>query len=153
MYQNFNQGQPSPAVEQHAATVEDLLRSVNVDVDNSRIPANQGYGWAFQFGSARIEIYVYDREGQGFLKVLSPIIHLPPSGLLPLYRHLLELNLSMTNASLGVYSDVVWVFSERPLAGLDTSETSEILDKVTEYADYLDNELVAEFGGRMYMNV
>ena len=58
------------------------------------------------------------QDTTGYLQVLSPIIHLPQSGLLALYRRLLELNLQLTNAALGIYLDVVYVFSERSLEGL-----------------------------------
>jgi hypothetical protein len=111
---------------------------------------DQGFGWSFQRGSALIEIYIAEQQGREYLQVLSPLMHIPPGGLLPLYRRLLELNLSLTNASLGVYLDVVYVFNERPLAGLDANEADFIIKQISEYADDLDNQLVNEFGGRLY---
>jgi len=48
-------------------------------------------------------------------------------GLLPFYRRLLELNLQLTAAALGVYLDVVYVFSERPLDGMDSKEANSII--------------------------
>ena len=113
----------------------------------------EGYGWSFQRGSAVIEIYVNHQNDIGYLQVLSPIVHLPESNLLPLYRRLLELNLQLTNASLGIYLDVVYVFSERPLEGLDGNEANSIIDLVSAYADDLDDKLVNEFGGRLYAKV
>ena len=81
------------------------------------------------------------------------MIHLPINGLLPLYRRLLELNLQLTNASIGVYLDVVYVFSERPLEGLDSIEANHIIEIIAHYADELDDKLVSEFGGRLYGRV
>lgn len=89
----------------------------------------------------------------GNLQVLSPLMHLPASGLLPLYRHLLELNLQLTNAAIGVYQDVVYVYNERPLEGMDAAEANAIITLVARYADELDNKLVTEFGGRLYSQV
>ena len=108
-----------------------------------------GYAWNFWRGSALIEIYLTP-EDWGYLQVLSPIMHLPQSNLLPLYRRLLELNLEMTNAALGVHEDVVYVFHERLLEGLDAVEADVIVRRLAQYADELDDVLVEEFGGRMY---
>jgi len=85
--------------------------------------------------------------------VLSPILHLPANGLLPLYRRLLELNLQITNAAFGVHLDVVYVFSERPLEGLDSNEANDMISLVAYYADEWDNLLFNEFGGRLYGQV
>lgn len=146
-----NRGQ-SP--EHHAETVEAILTSIGVDVVSARMPdIEYGYGWSFRRGSAVIEIYVSEQEGRGFLQVLSPILHIPSTGLLPLYRRLLELNMQLTNASLGIYFDVVYVFSERPLEGLEDVEANNIITLVAGYADELDNQIQAEFGGRLYSQI
>ena len=82
--------------------------------------------------------------------MVAPIIHVPMNNLLALYRRLLELNMSLTNAAIGVYQDVVYIFNERPLAGLDANEANFIISQIAGYADDLDNQLVNEFGGRLY---
>jgi ABC-type enterochelin transport system ATPase subunit len=61
--------------------------------------------------------------------------------------------MQLTNAALGVYQDVVYVFSERPLQDLDSSEASTIITMVAGYADDLDNALVNEYGGRLYSQI
>jgi hypothetical protein len=148
--------QPTPAppttntLEHHANTVEDILEAIGVDPIQARLHTEQGFGWNFRRGSATIEVYVSEQDGRGYLQVLAPILHLPGTNLLPLYRRLLELNLQLTNASLGVYFDVVYVFNERPLEGLDSNETNNIITLVAGYADDLDNQLISEFGGRLY---
>jgi hypothetical protein len=139
-----------PTLETYAATVEQILTAIRVDPLAARMKMEEGFGWSFQRGSAIIEIFVSQQNGVGFFQVLSPIMHLPINGLLPLYRRLLELNLQLTNASLGVYLDVVYVFSERPLDGLDANEANTIITMVASYADDLDDKLVQEFGGRLY---
>lgn len=142
-----------PTLEHYAATVESILVDLGVDPGQSRLDTEQGFGWNFRRGSAIIEVYVSEQEGRGYMQVLSPIVHLPSTGLLPIYRRLLELNLQLTNASLGLYYDVVYVFNERPLQGLDASEANHIITQIAEYADDLDNELVNEFGGRLYSQI
>lgn len=129
--------------------VEGILGAIGVDPDAARMAVESGYGWNFQRGSALIEVYLTPEE-QGYLQVLSPIMHLPASNLLALYRRLLELNLQLTNAALGLHEDVVYLYHERLLAGLDAAEADAIIRRLAQYADELDDALAAEFGGRMY---
>ncbi len=153
---NFR-GRPRAAgeipLESYASTIEQILASVGVDPVKARMRTETGFGWSFQRNSAVIEIFVSQQDGIGYFQALSPIMHLPINALLPLYRRLLELNLQLTNAALGVYMDVVYVFSERPLEGMDGSEANTIINMVASYADDLDDKLVAEFGGRLYAKV
>jgi len=147
-----NQGKDVETIsklEQSARTVEQILANIGVDPMAASMKVQAGYGWNFQRGSALIEVYITQEE-RGYLQVLSPIMHLPQTNLLPLYRRLLELNLQLTNASVGVHQDVVYVFNERPLEGLDPAEADSIIRKLAIYADELDNSLVDEFGGRLY---
>lgn len=140
-------------LEAYAATVEQILPAIGIDPAQSRLNTEQGFGWSFRRGSAVIEVYVSQQDNVGYLQVLSPIMHLPVNGLLPLYRRLLELNMQLTNAALGVYLDVVYVFNERPLEGLDSTEANNIIALIAHYADELDDKLVSEFGGRLYGRV
>ncbi len=146
-------GDQNASLDKHAATVEQILAAIGVNPGSARLPTEQGFGWNFRRGSAIIEVYVSQQADKGHLQVLSPIITLPQVNLLPLYRRLLELNLQLTNASLGIFLDTVYVFNERPLEGLDPVEANNIITLVAHYADDLDNRLVSEFGGRLYSQV
>lgn len=136
-------------LEVSARAVEDILASIGVDAAAARMEVESGYGWNFLRGSALIEVYLTP-EDWGFLQVLSPIMHLPQSNLLALYRRLLELNLELTNAALGVHEDVVYLYHERLLEGLDAVEADAVLRRIAGVADELDDVLVEEFGGRLY---
>jgi hypothetical protein len=141
-------------MQQYAITVEGILRRVGIDPAAARMSSLvEGYGWRFQRGSALIEIYVSQHEGAGYFQVLSPIVHVPMRNLLPLYRFLLDLNLSLTAASFGTYGDLVYVYHERPLDGLDDNEAETIINLVARYADDYDDRLVSEFGARLYQRV
>ena len=135
--------------DQSLRAVERILAAIGVEPAAARMEVERGFGWNFQRGSALIEVYLTPEE-QGYLQVLSPIMHLPQSNLLALYRRLLELNLQLTNAALGVHEDVVYVYHERLLAGLDAAEADAIIRRLGQYADELDDALAGEFGGRMY---
>lgn len=139
-----------PTLETYAGTVEEILRQLNIDPVQARMNIETGFGWTFQRGSATIELYVSQQNGIGYFQALAPIMHLPINALLPLYRRLLELNMQLTNAAIGVYTDVVYVFSERPLEGMDSNEANTIINLVASYADDLDDKLVSEFGGRLF---
>ena len=132
-----------------ARAVETILAQIGVDAAAARLDVESGYGWNFLRGSALIEIYLSPEE-RGYLQVLAPIMHLPPSNLLALYRRLLELNLELTNAALGVHEDVVYLYHERLLEGLDAGEADVIIRRLARVADELDDALVEEFGGRLY---
>jgi hypothetical protein len=146
----FRSRRNTPNLQVYAATVEQILLNVGIDPQQARMNTQEGFGWNFRRGSAMIETYISQQDSVGYLQVLSPILHLPTTGLLPLYRRLLELNLQLTNAALGVYLDVVYVFSERPLEGMDAAEANSIINLVATYADELDDKLMEEFGGRLY---
>lgn len=146
-------GRRGPNLQGYAATVEQILLGLGIDPVQSRLNTEGGFGWTFRRGSAWIEVYISQQENVGYLQVLSPILHLPQTGLLALYRRLLERNLQLTNAALGVYLDVVYLFSERPLDGLDSVEANNIISLVANYADELDDQLMNEFGGRLYARI
>ncbi len=139
----------SDALAFSARAVEGILAQIGVDAAAARMDVDSGYGWHFLRGSALIEVYVTPEE-RGYLQVLAPIMHLPPGNLLPLYRRMLELNLELTNAALGLHEDVVYLYHERILEGLDASEADVIIWRLARVADELDDALVAEFGGRLY---
>jgi hypothetical protein len=142
--------QSTPRLENYAALVEQILTTIGYVPAQIRLNTDKGFGWSLRRGSAVIEIYVTPQENENIFQVLSPIMHLPQSGLLPLYRRLLELNLQIPSLSLGLFMDVVYVYSERPLEGLDAVEADAIIRSVGNWADELDDKLVQEFGGRLY---
>ncbi len=151
----FGRGEKKPAepgsdhFDLSLRAVEGILQAIGIDPRAARMEVESGYGWNFQRGSALIEVYLTPAE-QGYLQVLSPIMHLPPSNLLALYRRLLELNLQLTNAALGLHEDIVYLYHERLLAGLDAEEADAIIRQLARYADELDDALAEEFGARMY---
>lgn len=145
-----NRSTSDARLQSYGAIIQEYLRNNDIDPVQSALNVDAGMGWSYRRGSATIEIYITQDADAGYLRVLSPLMHLPEGRLLPLYRHLLERNLELTNASLGIHQDVVYVFSERPLDGMDSIEANNIINLVAEYADKLDDDLVGEFGGRLF---
>lgn len=150
VFPNRPRTQSALRLEGYANIVQQILATLGHDPQQARLNTAEGYGWSIRRGSAIVEIYVQQRDDVGSMQVLSPLMHLPQSGLLPLYRRLLELNLQIPGVSFGVYLDVVYIFSERPLDGMDAFEADNIIRQITNWADDLDDQLVQEFGGRLY---
>lgn len=140
-------------LQTYATIVAQILMALGVDPQAAAMALQEGFGWHFKRGSALIEIYIAIQDGEGYLQVLSPILHVPQGALLPLFRHLLELNMQLTAAAMGIHQDVIYVFHERPLAGMDADEANAIVNLVAQYADELDDKLLAEFGGRLYERI
>lgn len=151
----FNRGRQSHSSgREHAAQlVEQVLRAASIDPAASRIAVPDGMGWKFVYGSAQVEVYITSKQDVDYLQVLCPVMYLPHHGLLALYRRLLELNMIVPNIRFGVYGDLVYLYSERTLTGLDLQETFEIISTLTRNADEYDNRLVDEFGGRLFLHV
>lgn len=148
-----SRGRRGVSADQYAGLVEQILLGIGVDPALARMNVDSGFGWNFKRGSALIEIYIAQADDVAYFQVLSPIMHLPPTNLLPLYRRLLETNLQITNAAFGVHQDIIYIFSERRLEGMDAQEANTIINMVAQYADEFDDRLIAEFGGRLYNRI
>ncbi len=133
--------------------IEHILQTAGVNLTESRQKNIEGIGWKFKQGSATIEIYLAEKAGKHYFQVLSPIMYVPQSGLLPFYRRLLEMNMLIASLKFGIYGDIVMVFHERPTDGLDYVEAMEIITEIAQTADEYDNALVHEFGGRLYQGL
>jgi hypothetical protein len=150
----FNRGRQQPNNrEQVAAYVERILHDAQIDPVSSRMTNLEGLGWQFIWGSAQIEVYINAKDNRDYFQVLSPIMIIPQSSLLPFYRRLLELNMLIPNLTFGIYGDTVYLFSERPMEGLDMGEAYDLIRAIASNADEWDNQLVNEFGGRLYRQV
>lgn len=134
----------------HVNNIESILSMIDVNPAESRAHTIEGFRWIFPWGSVKVEVNVIERAHKGYMQVSAPLLYLPLTNREPLYRALLEQNMEMTSAALAVFNDLVYIFSERSLDGLDTEEARQIITQVAYYADELDNRLVNEYGGRLY---
>lgn len=153
MFSRPNHNSAQARLQAYANIVRQVLLQFNPNLDNDRLEVANGYGWSFRKGSANIEVYVSHDGDMGLLRVYAPLIHLPESGLLPLYRRLLEQNMMAIGVALGVHNDVVYVTATRELEGLDAVEANAMIQMVADYADHLDDDLITEFGGRYFKRV
>ena len=146
----YRQDMSSTTLLKYVSDIENILSMIDINPHESRSHSIEQFRWLFHWGSARIEVTVVEREAAGYLQVSSPLMTLPQTGLEGFFRALLNQNLEMTSAALALHENVVYVFSERPLDGMDTEEARYIITRVASYADDLDNDLVNTYGGSLY---
>ena len=97
-------------------------------------------------GSVRV---VKEPEHQESLVVVRlSVMEVPEKAGAAFYQRLLELNhSSLGRAAFSIGDDgVVFLTSGRPVADLDPGELIDLILWTSEYADELDDQLLAEFG-------
>lgn len=147
LFADHEQGAYTRAV----ALVEQTLRSLNIALDQARVPAvTQGARFAFRRGSAQVEVWIEEPTAgtSGTLRVLSPVVMLPEPDARPaFFERLLKLNAErVRGAAFALVDDRIVVVGERSLTDLDPSEVSDLLSHVGEVADDFDDRLAQEFG-------
>lgn len=132
--------------------LENLLRAHGVDPDRHLL--NEGDGllsWLIPFSTPhRVVVSLFEAGGDGYLRVSSPILHLPPARRETFFRRLLDLNAEMVSASLATLGDDVCVVSVRPLKDLDPSEAVDLIGRVYIYACRFSEDLTREFAAPPY---
>lgn len=109
--------------------------------------------WYWTKGSAKIEVFIQTiKVGEGdrnYLSVFSPILKVPKTGIVAFYRRLLELNDTSLGVKLSIIEggDQVYATYERDINGMDYGELADTIADVEWWADYLDDELIKQFGG------
>ena len=132
--------------------VEATIAKIGLDLATTRTPCpnDSQAAWALKRGSASVLVTVTHHEDEGIatIRVVSPVVVLPPGpNQAPLLRRLLELNAGgLANAAFGLMGDKVVVVSERPTAGLDAVEVEQIVRHLAAVADTFDDRFEKEFG-------
>jgi len=140
------------ALEAYSSVIEAFLQQVGIDPKEVRLEGmeNGTAGWRIRRGSATIFIYLEDSGDSHALRIVSPILYLPPANLLPFYRRCLEINDGLRDCALAVRDDQILLVSDRPLEGLTPEEIMQNIDILSMAADNLDDQLAKEFGARLY---
>jgi hypothetical protein len=139
--------------------IETVIDELGIPVDESRIgataePGGEHSGWVVMKGSAEVYVFLYKGENDNYIHVYSPVLSIPERNLLQLFRKLLDLNgVGQMGVAFGLKGDNVVLSVYRSTTDLDRSEVREMIINVGEHADYYDDVLVTEFGGRRYCDV
>jgi len=140
------------SVESTTTMVEDALIELGHFVNDCRADAPGALrAWRVQKGSATVRITITDAPDYPHLCVVAPVMRTDTRvDVLSLYRRLLELNCdTIAGTAFAVRRNEVLLVSERSVLDLDQSEVIDLIRRVQEYADKYDDELVAEFGGKL----
>lgn len=139
-------------MENYRDLIEDILSDLGIDPQENLEEAQekQRYSWCVRRGSANIFVELFSENQESYFMVDCPMLRLPPSNLEAFYRRLLELNDKLVEAALVVRGSEIHLVGIRPLRGLDAEEASGMLDRISAWADSLDNSLAEEFGAPLW---
>ncbi len=144
------------------AMVEDVLVELGHFLNECRVdtPSAEATGilaaaehreWRVVKGSASIRITLIDRDDFLKLRVVAPVMTVDDEVDTDLlHRRLLKLNTdAVFGAAFAIDNAEILLVSERSTLDLDRSEVLDLFRRVEDYADYYDDKLVEEFGGRI----
>jgi hypothetical protein len=143
----------STVLENYRDLIEEILSDLGIDPQENLEEAQekQRYSWCVKRGSANVFIELFSEENESYFMVDCPLLRLPaPEQREGFYRRLLELNDKLVEAALVARGDEIHLVGIRPLRGLDTEEASGMLDRISSWADGLDNRLSEEFGAPLW---
>lgn len=141
--------------------VETVVQDLGIPVAETRIggdpnvaPETESAGWVVMKGSAEVYVFLYRGENDNYIHCYSPILVIPERNLLQLFRRILELNgVGQMGVAFGLKGENVVLSIYRSTTDLDRSEVKDMIINVGEHADYYDDILANEFGGRRYCDV
>ncbi len=140
-------------LENYRDLVEEILTDLGIDPQENLEEAQEKkhYSWCVRRGSANVFIELFTENEDSYFMVDCPLLRLPTEGQREaFYRRLLELNDKLVEAALVVRGEEVHLVGIRPLRGLDSDEASGMLDRISAWADSLDNQLSEEFGAPLW---
>lgn len=134
--------------------IDRYFRGRGLEPKNQEIAGSQGCGWWLVEGSARVYIFVQDAPGGPVIRITSPIVTVPDqnANISAFYRHLLDVNSTLSSCALATNDNAVLVVSQRQIAQLDQEELDSMVWNVAYVADLLDDKLVKEYGARRYQS-
>lgn len=141
--------QPDDPMSRYQELIEKILDELGVDPAATRQPGADPrvrFSWSLRLGSAHLFVDLLEEDGEGLLRLDSPILRLPP----PERREeffcwLLQLNYNLAESALCVVDEEVHIVSTRPLEDLDPGEVRNLLTRISHSADDLDDALAMEF--------
>ena len=125
----------------------DLVDRIIADLEDGTLEA--GFEEPIERGSATGSVRVVKdpEHAEDLVVVRLSLMRVPEAAGAAFYERLLELNhASLGRAALSIDEGVVFLTSGRPVEDLDPGELIDLVLWTSEYADNLDDELLAEFG-------
>ncbi len=120
--------------------------------DKHKVADAEDFGYWLSEGSAKIYIFVQESSQDAVLRITSPLVYLPEdkTRLEDIYRHLLDLNSSMSNCALATHQNLVLIVAQGPTRGLTQEELDNLVWHIAYVADMLDNQLADNYHCQLY---
>ena len=125
--------------------ITDALEKLGVDPKSARLSDAKERGWLAQLDSVPMFVSLSDLEGESAMRLVCPLLYMPPRDLLPFYRKLLDLNMELGAATIAMDRDVVCVICQQTLAGGSASAVETIMKRVIKTGKILKDGFMAEF--------
>lgn len=134
--------------------VEDVLIALGHFVNDCRVEDPGAMrAWRLARGSAHIAIQILQRSDHPHLRVMSAVMRLPsgaePAVRADLHADLLGRNAELCGVAFAARGDQVLLVAERSTLDLDRSEVLDLINRVADHADAVDDALVASYGGTL----
>jgi hypothetical protein len=139
---------PGSPLERSRLLVENLLRSHGVEPAKHVLSRSEGsFSWVLPIRANQLVVLsVFEAEGNAYIRVSAPILHMPAERQLEFCRRLLDLNSEMVSASLATVGEDVYVVSVRPIQELESEQAIDLVGRVCIYANQYADRLIADFG-------
>lgn len=139
------------SLEPYRILIEQILTDFGIDPSkNAEVAQDQRLSWFLQRGSASIFVEVFEEDDDSYFMIDCPLLMMPSSGLEEFFRRLLEINDRLVEASFVVRGQEIHLVGIRPLRGLDAIEAKDMMDRISSWADSLDNQLSEEFNAPLW---
>lgn len=140
-------------LEKAGKLVEGLLSSLGAKQEEAKIEMDEEnqLGWLIQVGDIYLYIYIFQMENNFlYIKMVSPLVYMPETNLLPFYRKLLEYNVDFHDIGFGVEKNVVMILAQRKIDYTSLEECRFIIEFIAKTGNLLNKELIKEFGSKPY---
>ncbi len=139
------------SLDPYRILIEEILNDLGIDpAKNAEVAQDNRLSWFLQRGSASIFVEVFQEGDDSYFMIDCPLLMMPAVGLEAFFRKLLELNDRLVEASFVARGQEIHLVGIRPLRGLDAVEASGMMDRISSWADTLDNQLAEEFGAPLW---
>ena len=125
-------------LEQYYQMVENCISKLGVDPATCR--GEKPGQWDLKRGSASVwaDVFVLD-NGYGYFQCMAPVAKIPANNTLAFYEEIMEKNHDLFGTGMTKYKDWVYMKTVRELEGLDENEIIATFNRVSGYADDLDD--------------
>ena len=140
-------------LEKASQIINEMLKSLGTNEKDASMETDNKnmLGWAINVNDIIIYIYLFKGEDKNmYLRLVSPILKLPTTNILPFYRKLLEHNLYLHDIGFSVEENLILLMAQRRIDLTSLEECTYIVSFLAESGTKLTKELSEEFDAEIY---